>query len=215
MQKLIKPHKLSQGDKVAAITLSWGGPGVFPDRFEVGKQRLEEIFGLQVIPTKHALKDAEWVYQNPKARADDLTEAFLDPSIKAIISTIGGDESIRLIPFVDLNIIRNNPKIFMGYSDTTVTHFMCLKAGLSSFYGPAIMTGFAENTAMHNYAINGIRQNLFSNNLIDEIPRNTDGWTTENLDWSDKKNQGAVPDNADMCYWIGDEEESIKQGEAG
>jgi muramoyltetrapeptide carboxypeptidase LdcA involved in peptidoglycan recycling len=77
-------------------------------------------------------------------------EAFLDPSIKAIISTIGGDDSIRLMPFVDLNIIGNNPKIFMGYSDTTVTHFMCLKAGLSSFYDPAVMNGFAENTAMHN-----------------------------------------------------------------
>ncbi|MBU3655725.1 MAG: LD-carboxypeptidase [Alphaproteobacteria bacterium] len=189
MQKLIKPKKLNQGDKVAAITLSWGGPGVFPDRFEIGKQRLKEIFGLQVIPTKHALRDAEWVYQNPKARADDLMEAFLDPSIKAIISTIGGDDSIRLMPFVDLNIIGNNPKIFMGYSDTTVTHFMCLKAGLSSFYDPAVMNGFAENTAMHNYTINGVRQNLFSNELIDEIPRNTDGWTTENLDWSDKENQ--------------------------
>lgn len=189
MQQLIKPPKLNHGDKVATLTLSWGGPGAFPQRYEVGKQRLEEIFGLYVVQTKHALKNAEWIYQNPKARADDLMEAFLDPSIKAIISNIGGDDSIRLIPFVDLNIIKNNPKVFMGYSDTTVTHFMCLKAGLSSFYGPAVMTAFAENVAMHDYTIHGIRKTLFSNETIGSIPKNTKGWTTELLDWSDENNQ--------------------------
>jgi muramoyltetrapeptide carboxypeptidase LdcA involved in peptidoglycan recycling len=124
MQPLIKPPKLNYKDTVAAITLSWGGPATFPYRFEVGKQRLEEIFGLRVIPTKHAFKSAEWIYENPKARADDLMEAFLDPNIKGIISNIGGDDSLRLIPFIDFNIIKNNPKVVMGYSDTTVTHFI-------------------------------------------------------------------------------------------
>lgn len=90
-----------------------GGPGAFPDRFQLGKQRLESIFGLKIIPTKHALCEPEWIYWNPKARADDLMEAFLDPEIKGIISTIGGDDSIRLLPFVDLEIIRKNPKVFI------------------------------------------------------------------------------------------------------
>jgi muramoyltetrapeptide carboxypeptidase LdcA involved in peptidoglycan recycling len=169
MQQLIKPSKLKPGDKVAAITLSWGGPGTFPYRFETGKQRLESIFGLQVVPTKHALKSADWIYRNPKARADDLMNAFLDPSIKGIIS--------------------NNPKIFMGYSDTTVTHFMCLKAGLSSFYGPAVLTAFAENMVMHDYTITGIRKTLFSSEAIGTIPENRQGWTTEVLDWANQDNQ--------------------------
>ncbi|WP_243397279.1 LD-carboxypeptidase [Holospora curviuscula] len=106
---------------------------------------------MRVLHTKHALKSAEWIYQNPKARADDLMDAFLDPHIKAIISNIGGDDSLSLIPFIDFNIIKNNPKVVMGYSDTTVTHFMCLKAGLTSFYGPSVMTAFAENVAMRLY----------------------------------------------------------------
>lgn len=189
LDDLIKPLKLNPGDKVAAITLSWGGPGAFPYRFEIGKKRLEEIFDLQVIPTKHAIKSADWIYKNPNARADDLINAFLDPGIKGIISTIGGDDSIRLIPFVDLNILRQNPKIFLGYSDTTITHFMCLKAGLRSFYGPAIMTAFAENVEMHDYTVQGIRTNLFSNEIVGEIPKNTEGWTTELLDWSNQSNQ--------------------------
>ncbi len=189
LAQLIKPPKLNRGDKVAAITLSWGGPGSFPYRVEIGKRRLEEIFGLQVVPTPHALKSAEWIYKNPAARADDLMAAFLNPGIKAIISTIGGDDSMRLIPFIDLNVIKKNPKIFMGFSDTTVTHFMCLKAGLSSFYGPGIMTSFAENVAMHNYTIQGILKTLFSSDVIGPIPYNTEGWTNELLDWSDERNQ--------------------------
>jgi len=132
-QSLIKPPKLNYGDTVAAIASSWGGAANFPYRFEVGKQRLEEIFGLRVLHTKHALKSAEWIDQNPEARADDLMKAFLDPHTKAIISNIRGDDSLRLIPFIDFNTIKNNPKVVMGYSDTTVTHFMCLKAGLASF----------------------------------------------------------------------------------
>ena len=54
----------------------------------------------------------------------------------------------------------------MGYSDTTVTHFLCLKEGLRSFYGPALMTAFAENVSMHAYTIEGIRKTLFSSDKI-------------------------------------------------
>ena len=60
-------------------------------------------------------------------------EAFSDSSVKAIISNIGGDDSMRTLPFTDLSVIRNNPKIFLGFSDTTVTHVACYKAGLTSF----------------------------------------------------------------------------------
>lgn len=61
---------------------------------------------------------------------------------------IGGEDSIRLLPFIDLNVIRQNPKIFIGLSDSTVSHFVMLTAGLTSFYGPSILAGFAENSGM-------------------------------------------------------------------
>lgn len=189
MNQLIKPKKLNPGDKIAVVTLSWGGPGAFPYRYEVGKQRLETIFRLEVTPTKHALKDPDWIYRNPRARAEDLMEAFLDPNIKGIFSSIGGDDSIRLLPYIDFNIIRQNPKVFLGFSDTTVNHFMCLKAGLSSFYGPAFMTAFAENVEMHAYSIEGIKRVLFANEVIGDIPQNKEGWTREYLDWATPSNQ--------------------------
>ena len=49
------------------------------------------------------------------------------------------------MPFLDYSVIRQNPKVFIGYSDSTVTHFAFLKAGVTSFYGPSLMAGFDEN----------------------------------------------------------------------
>ncbi|SRR5258706_8082351 len=115
---MLKPRKLNPGDKVATVSSSWGGPSVFPHRYQVGVQQLQKEFGLQVVEMPNTLKDANWLAHNPKARADDLMQAFADPSIKGIFATIGGEDSIRLLPLIDLNVIRDNPKIFMGYFHT-------------------------------------------------------------------------------------------------
>ena len=50
---MIKPKILQRGDKVAAISLSWGGPGTFPHRYEIGKHQLQNDFGLNVVETPH------------------------------------------------------------------------------------------------------------------------------------------------------------------
>jgi muramoyltetrapeptide carboxypeptidase LdcA involved in peptidoglycan recycling len=121
-------------------------------------------------------------------------EAFSDPSVKAIISNIGGDDSIRMLPYIDLDIIRNNPKIFLGFSDSTITHFICLKAGLSSFYGTSLLVGFAENVSMHDYQISDIKRTLFSSSVIGLIQPNQEGWTTEFLDWFDPSLQEVKED---------------------
>jgi len=127
---MLKAARLHAGDKVAAITLSWGGAGLMPHRYEAGKRQLQDEFGVTVVETPYALRDPQWISRNPQARADDLMQAFADPTIKAIFSMIGGDDSLRILPHIDPGVIRSNPKIFMGYSDTTVTHFACWKAGL-------------------------------------------------------------------------------------
>jgi len=185
----IKPLRLQAGDKVAAVTLSWGGPGTFPHRYQAGKQQLEAAFGVTVIETPHALRDPDWIAANPQARADDLMEAFADPSIRGIIATIGGDDSIRTLPYLDLEVIRQNPKVFMGFSDTTVTHLACWKAGLSSFYGPSMMAGFGENAGLFPYMVESLRRTVFSADPIGQIQPNTDGWTVERLEWADPANQ--------------------------
>lgn len=188
-QSLTSPGRLKAGDRVAIVTPSWGGPAVFPDRFEAGINCLSEEFGLDIIVMPNARKPADWLDRNPAARAEDLMLAFADPSISAVIASIGGDDAIRLNPFLDLGVIAANPKAFLGYSDSTVLHFACLKAGVTSFYGPTVMAGFAENGDMHDLAKDAIRRVLFSARPPGKLPRNREGWTDERLDWSVPANQ--------------------------
>jgi len=186
---MIKAPRLVKGDTVAIVSLSsgLGGDPAFIYRYEIGKKRLEEEFGLKVVTMPNALKGTEYLDNNPKARADDLMDAFKDSSIKAIICMIGGDDTIRLLDLADFDVIRNNPKIFMGYSDTTTNHFMMHKAGLISFYGPSILAEFAENVAMHDYTKQFIRNVLFQPSA--ELPiMPSPIWTSEYLEWANEEN---------------------------
>jgi len=183
------PSWLRRGDRVAAVTPCWGGPAVFPARYEAGKRALAELFGLEIVETAHALSEPGWLYAHPEARAADLMTAFSDTSVKAIIATIGGDDAIRLIPHLDLGIIRDNPKIFVGYSDPTAIHFACLKAGVTSLHGPTIMSGFAENAGMSRLSAETFRKVAFEARLPGEMPLDAEGWTVEHLSWGDPANQ--------------------------
>ncbi len=184
MLRLQKPPRLKPGDTVATVSLSWGGAGD-PEilwRYETGKRRLKEQFGLNVVELPHTLKGSDYVYRHPEARAANLMRAFADPEIRGIFSCIGGDESIRMLPYIDFDVIRNNPKVFMGYSDTTITHLICLKAGVSSFYGPSILAEFAENIRIFPYTAEHVEKTLFRANPIGDILA-SEGWTGERIEW--------------------------------
>jgi muramoyltetrapeptide carboxypeptidase LdcA involved in peptidoglycan recycling len=182
---LKKPRHLRPGDRVAVVSPSWGGPGTFPHRYEAGVRQLEAEFGVTVVEMAHTRAAPDFVAAHPEARAADLMAAFADPSISGIIASIGGDDSVRLIPHLDLGVIASNPKVLLGFSDTTSLHFACLAAGLTSFYGPSIMAGFAENTGMHRYTADAVRRALFAADPIGAVPLNEEGYTTERLDWAD------------------------------
>ncbi len=201
---MIKPKALKPGDTIATVSLSWGGAGLFPHRYEAGKRQLMDAFGLRVVEMPHALRPPEWVAQNPRARARDLMQALSDPAIHGIISCIGGDDSIRTLPYTDLEVIRNHPKVFMGFSDTTVTHFAFLKAGVVSFYGPSILAGFGENGGLHGYLANSVRQILFGTQIPGAITPNTTGWTVERLEWARPELQGRVRtlQPSDGWHWL-------------
>lgn len=184
---LMKPKQLQRGDKIATVSLSWGGAGEenLRWRYRQGVKRLEEVFGLEVIAMPNSLKGEAYLYEHPEARAADLMDAFRDERIKAIIANIGGDDSIRLLPHIDFTLIRDNPKIFMGYSDTTITHLFCHKAGIVSFYGPSVLTDFAENVAMDAYTIEMVERTLFTTDVIGKI-KAAEKWTSEYIPWEEK-----------------------------
>ncbi len=163
MKQLIRPKALKPGDTVAAVSLSWGAAGDPKVRwkYDFGKQRIESLLGLQVKEMPHTLMPDDYLAAHPEDRAADLMQAFQDPEVKAIFCCIGGSDSIKMLPYLDFDVIRRNPKIFTGYSDSTVSNFICMHAGLGAFYGCHVLNDFAENGSMAEYSLNSIHQTLF------------------------------------------------------
>ena len=184
---MIKPKKLKKGDTVAIVSLSSGmaGDEAFRHRYEQGKKRLEEVFGLKTVTMPNALKGSKYLAKHPEVRAKDFMDALKDKNISGIICNIGGDDTIRLLPYIDFDVIKNNPKVFMGYSDTTINHFMMYKAGITSYYGPSVMCEFAENYEMHDFTKKYVGEVLFKN-LENITITSSPKWTSEFLDWSNQ-----------------------------
>lgn len=147
---MLKPQKLNKGDKIAIVSLSRGllGMPFCKHELDIAITRLKE-FGLEPVIMPNALKDMKYIEEHPEARAADLKQAFMDTSIKGIINAIGGVDTYKTIPYLMedvefIDAVRNNPKIFTGFSDTTNNHLMLNKLGLSTFYGPCLLIDIAE-----------------------------------------------------------------------
>ncbi len=158
-----KPNRLKRGDTVAIVSLCRGilGEDWAIHKLDIAKQRLESDFGLKVVVMPNALKGVDFLYNHPELRAKDLMDAFENKEIKAIFDAIGGNDSIRLLPYINFDIIKNNPKIYTGFSDSTSIHFMLNKAGICSYYGASVMNNFAEYVKINDYTKNAIINILF------------------------------------------------------
>ena len=193
-----KPRRLRRGDTIAVVSLSWGGLGdeALIHKYHIAKERLERDFGLRVKPMPHALAGSDFVYHHPELRARDLMDAFADSDVAAVFSAIGGDDTIRILPYVDFQVLSDNPKIFMGYSDTTVNHFMMQHAGLVSFYGPSVMCEFGEYGQMAPYCEKAVRRALFDGTAPWEIGP-SDVWSRDCIAWDEanmRKSHAYMPD---------------------
>lgn len=138
------PPRLKRGDRVAVVATSWPGSTVFPRVYESGLSVLRDVFGLIVVEYPSTGFTPEHAFRHPEDRARDLNDAFADPGISAIFTLIGGDDSVRILPYLDLESAMANPKILLGYSDTTTQLLTLAAAGLTTFNGPAVMAGLAQ-----------------------------------------------------------------------
>ena len=171
MYKLEVPKVLKRGDTIALISISGGRAGDedMLYRYEAGKRRLEEIWGVHVIPTPNALAGSAFLYEHPEARAEDFMWAMQDQEINGIICMMGGDDSYRVLPYIDLNVIKSNPRVFMGYSDITSWMAVFAKAGIRAYYGPNLLTPIAQPVSLDKYTKKAITKCLFSTEIIDNI----------------------------------------------
>ncbi|WP_438348718.1 S66 family peptidase [Paenibacillus sp. FA6] len=178
-----KPKRLMPGSKIAIISPSNGLPYLFSDIYELGLQNLQHMMGFEIIEMPTARMSPDELYRNPRWRADDINQCFEDDQIDGIITSIGGYESVRILPYLDTDVIMNNPKFIMGFSDATTFLAYFNMLGMITFYGPSVMAGIAQMQHLPN----GYTQHVKSILLEDRYPyayRPFAEWTNGYKDWS-------------------------------
>ncbi len=132
---MTKAQKLHPGDTIGIIA-----PASTPQTAEKIARSVKyfESFGCRVTLGKHIEKEHGYLAGNDKQRLDDLHSMFRNKNVKAIFFIRGGYGTIRLLPEIDYELIKKNPKIIVGYSDaTSLFNAIYKKTGLASlFYGP-------------------------------------------------------------------------------
>lgn len=149
-QGIIKPPRLKPGDTVGLITPSG----------HVDQEKIDKCVGnLQSLELKVKLaKNIRALRGNfagtARQRLEDLHAMFADPEIKGIWAAHGGSGAIGLLAALDYELIRRNPKVFVGYSDITALHLAILRhSGLVTFHGPVASSTFSEYSVAHLRAI--------------------------------------------------------------
>ena len=152
------PDKPRGGDAVAVLSPSAGLPARFPRLYELGLTRLREEFGLRPVeyPTTRAAQ------ASPAARAADIHAAFADPDIKAVIASIGGEDELKVLAYLDPDVLAAHPKPFFGYSDNTNLHLFLWNLGLVSYYGGSVMVQFGWPVAMHPISRQALERAMFT-----------------------------------------------------
>ena len=200
VMSFVRPAALREGDVVAALSLSSGFVARVPHRYEAGRRQVRAELGWRVVPAPNALRGETYLYRNPQARADDLHWALENREVAGLLSTLGGDDSVRLLPLLDPAVIRAHPKVFLGFSDSTVTHLQFLRAGVTSFYGPALLTDLAEHGGMHGYVSRGVRQAVMDARGFRLRP--APEWTEQHREWLDPDLQEVRRTFAPSGGWV-------------
>lgn len=175
-------RRLRPGELVAAFSPSAPAANLFPHRVERGLAKLRQL-GFQTQLAPHAMESAGYLSATAEARAADLNALLADSDVRALISTIGGDHSCQMLPLIDWELARRDPKIIMGYSDMTVLLIAFWRmTGLVTFYGPHIMTELAEYPDMPAFSEQAMLRALCDPAPLGPLPE-SDWWTDEFLDW--------------------------------
>ena len=131
------PEKLKTGDEVRIIAPSRSMVILGEDCKKIATERLEAL-GLKVTFGKYVMEaDDDYMCASVEHRVEDLNEAFRDKNVKAILTVIGGFNSNQILDYIDYETIKENPKIFCGFSDiTALSNAIHTKTGLVTYSGP-------------------------------------------------------------------------------
>ena len=159
----VPPRKAAPGDKVAVLSPSYAAPGAAPEVHEQAMSRLAELTGLVPVeyPTTRRL-DA-----SPQERAADLGAAFADPGIRAVLSTVGGEDQITVVPHLDPAAVAADPKPFLGYSDNPTLLNWLWTHGVAGFYGGSTQVHLGPGPAVDDVHVRSLRAALLTGERLE------------------------------------------------
>lgn len=142
-------RKLNKGDTIGVVSPSTPvTPG--DEQFEQGIECLKNM-DFRVVLGKHVHSNTLGYSATPLEKADDINDMFADNSVQAILCSQGGENSNSCLPLLDWEVIRANPKVFLGMSDITVLqNAICAKTGLVTFHGNDLMWGFGRDPTAYD-----------------------------------------------------------------
>ena len=189
------PPKPVPGDRIAVLSPSDALPEILPLPFELGLERLRKAYDLEPVeyPTTRKMGST------PQERADDIHAAFADPSIKAVIASIGGDDQITVLPLLDRGLIRANPKPFFGYSDNTNLLAYLSNTGIVGYHGATVMGELGRPGAMHPLTAESLRAALFTSGAYELRP--AERWRDVDRDWADPMTFESEPETRPGTGW--------------
>ena len=147
------PPKLKKGDEIRIIAPSGSLTRVRTDVLERSLAYLDEN-GFRVTYSTNCREMDSFSSSSVESRAADLHEAFADPDVKAVMACIGGFNVNQILPYIDYDLIRANPKILCGYSDiTALLNAVYARTGLVTYHAPHLAAlGFLrEREYTHKY----------------------------------------------------------------
>jgi muramoyltetrapeptide carboxypeptidase LdcA involved in peptidoglycan recycling len=179
----VRPPAVRPGDTVAVVSLSAGGAARFPARFARGCRQLAAALAVDVVLAPNALRDSDYLSANPQARVDDWTWALTNPAVRAYVSAIGGEDSVRLLPLLDHALLSAHPKAFLGFSDSTASLTALGNAGVVAFHGPAVLCDLAEFGGIRPDVVAALTGALCRPEPLGAL-RAAPEWTEEFVDWA-------------------------------
>ncbi len=160
---LLHPAKARPGDRIAVLSPSFAAAGAFPAVHEQAMRRLAEVTGL--VPAEYPT--TRQVGASAQARAADINAALADPSIRAILAVIGGEDQITVIPHLDAGLARRDPKPFLGTSDNTNLHHWLWASGVASFYGGSSQVHLGPGPGVDDVHARSLRAALLDGGVLE------------------------------------------------
>ena len=167
------PPKLNKGDEIRIIAPSGSLSRVRTDVLERALAYLDEN-GFKVTYSTNCREMDQFSSSSVESRVADLHEAFADPDVKAVMACIGGFNVNQILPYIDYDLIRANPKILCGYSDiTALLNAVYARTGMVTYHAPHLAAlGFLrEREYTHKY----LTACLMNEEPVSVVPSETAG----------------------------------------